>query len=192
MIHAVDDPHPSPSAVKLRGQPCLEPIRPCLFAAAQAGDEIGVFSRVDSALEHLEQLVEILAHKCGGIEPQAREYRASQDAVAVRRKLLEPAVPQNEPIDLTVKDAPHSVLADVIALVSGELPVQIVADRAGGNLGDQIGRTMDKTIRVDPCLAAMLGPDEQDLVGLGACCRCPGIPLPFRTCARTMRLNREQ
>jgi hypothetical protein len=167
VVHAVDDPRPSPRAVKLRGQPCLEPIRPCLFAAAQAGDEIGVFSRVDSALEHLEQPVEILAHKCGGIEPQAREYRASQDTVAVRRKLLEPVIPQNEPIDLTVKDTLHDVLADVIALVSGELPVEIVADRAGGNLGDQIGRTLDVTVHVDPHLAAMLRPDEQDLVGLG-------------------------
>ena len=63
-------------------------------------------------------------------------------------------------------NAPHDVFADSVTFISLELVMEIIADAAGGDLGDQIGCTGDVAVLINHDFPAEFGLDEQDAIGL--------------------------
>jgi hypothetical protein len=143
------------------------PTRGVGASALQAAHELGVFGRIETALQHGEQPVEVFAHQSGGIEPQSGEERAVEGPALIRSEFLKSTIPQNEPINLAVVDALDYVLANTVAFVSAQLFVQVVADATSGNLGHKLGRAHDVAVLVKCHLAVTTGLDEEHGIGLG-------------------------
>src|SRR5208282_1973198 len=133
----------------------------------QAGGESRVLRGVQAALEHVQQRIEIVTHECGRVQPEAGKHRAAQGPIFGRGEPFVPSLMQDEPVDLALEDAPDEVLADTVALVRLEFLVQVVTLAAGGDFGDEIGRSVDVVIRVDLDLTTRLGLDKKNGVGLG-------------------------
>ena len=91
-----------------------------------------------------------------------------EDPALVRSEILKSTIPQNEPINLAVVDAPDYVLAITVAFVNAQLFVQVIADATGGNLGDKLRHAHDVAVLVKYHLAITIGLDEEHGIGLGA------------------------
>ena len=66
-----------------------------------------------------------------------------EHAVGPRGQGLVLSLAKHEPVDLAILDPPDDVFLDTVAPVGVELLTQVVADAAGGDLGDQFGGAFD-------------------------------------------------
>ncbi len=88
----------------------------CLVGLSQAGHEFGVFGGVETALEHVEQPVEILTEERGGIEPQPGKDRAAEGAVILGASFSKLSFRRTNQSTSRVEDTPDDVFADTITL----------------------------------------------------------------------------
>ncbi len=109
---------------------------------------------------------EVAAQEGGRVEPQPRKDRAAQGAVSSEGDGLVAVLPQDEPVDLSIEHTPDDILVNAVAPVGLSLIVQVVADAAGGDLGDQVGGADDVAFLIELDLPAMFGLDEQEAIGL--------------------------
>ena len=118
---------------------------------------------VQAPLEHAQQRIEIVAHECGRVEPEAGKHRAAQGSIFGQCEPFVPSLVQDEPVDLALEDTPDDVLADTVALVSLEFGVQVVTLAAGGDFGNEVGRSVDVVVRIDFDLTTILPGDLHKL-----------------------------
>ena len=78
---------------------------------------------------------------------------------------MELAIHEREPVDLAVERSPDDVFEDAVSGICVALRVQVVADAAGGDFGDEFGSAVDVVVLVVAGSAAAR--DAQHHVWLG-------------------------
>jgi hypothetical protein len=95
-----------------------------------------VLRRVEAPLKDgLDRRV-VAAHKGVRIEPESGKRGTLEDAVGCGSEWFVPPVVIHEPVDLTIRDAPDAVFPHAVTAIGTELLPQIIANAAGGDLGD--------------------------------------------------------
>lgn len=101
---------------------------------------------VQAPAQHAEDPGHVASKQGFRIEPEAGEGFALEEALRIREEGLVAIVPQDEPVDGPVLDAPDEVFPDTAAAIGLGLLVQVDAGAGEGDLRRESGAARDVTV----------------------------------------------